>query len=200
MIKSKKDLKEYLEMDAFALSEGKYKRPRLFCDEIWRYQICLRKLEYYLNTKKNIFDNLLYLFYKIKHYKMGVKLGFEIYPNCFGPGLRINHKGDIKVWKDAKVGAWCDICNGVNIGLWKDGTPNIGDRVWIGPGAKIFGNIDIPDDTFIGANAVVCKTFTPTQANLVIAGIPAKQLNSSPPDFIIKRELNYKRKNCERTY
>lgn len=190
MIKSKDDLKKYLKMDAFALGKENLKRPRMFCDEIWRYQIYLRKHEYYLNKKKNILDYIPYLYYKLRHYKMGVQLGFEIYPNTIGPGLRLNHKGDIKIWKDAKLGSWCFIFNGVNIGLWKDGSPTLGDRVWVGPGAKIFGKIFVPDDTFVGANAVVCKSIE--KVGSVVAGIPAKELHTNPPDFLKIRELEYK--------
>ena len=50
MIKSKEDLLYYLECDKKALQIS-HKRPRLFTDEIWRYEIALRKLEYYTNCK-----------------------------------------------------------------------------------------------------------------------------------------------------
>ena len=49
MITNKKDLKEYLECDRKQLGI-KRKHPRLFADEIWKYEIVLRKLEYYQNT------------------------------------------------------------------------------------------------------------------------------------------------------
>ncbi len=155
MIKNKQDLTEYLEKDKFALEMQK-KHPSFFGDEIWKFQICLRKYEYYKNTKKNF---LLYCYYRLKYHFMSVKLGFEIPPNVFGAGLRINHKGQIIVQRNARIGEWCDIFNGVNIGMWKSKVPDIGNRVWIGPGAKIFGGINIGDDTFIGANAVVCKSY-----------------------------------------
>lgn len=48
MIKSKEDLFYYLECDKKALQIS-HKRPRLFTDEIWRYEIALRKMEYYTN-------------------------------------------------------------------------------------------------------------------------------------------------------
>ena len=47
--------------------------------------------------------------------------------------------------------------------------------MYIAPGAKIFGNIRIPDNTAIGANAVVNKSFE--EENTIIAGIPAKVIN-----------------------
>lgn len=37
--------------------------------------------------------------------------------------------------------------------------PKIGDNVYIGPGAVLFGDIEIADNCWIGANAVVNKSF-----------------------------------------
>lgn len=94
---------------------------------------------------------------------MGIKLGFSISANVFGPGLRINHSGLLVINANARIGKWCDIHQGVNIGSndYKEGneiiscTPYIGDRCYIGPGAKIFGGINIGNDVQIGANAVI---------------------------------------------
>ena len=52
--------------------------------------------------------------------------------------------------------------------------PILGDNVYIAPGAKIFGNIRIPNNTAIGANSVVNKSFE--KEHTIIAGIPAKEL------------------------
>lgn len=68
MIKTKKDLKEYMEADRKQLGVNR-KYPRPFTDEIWRYEIYLRKYEYYLNTQKKI----LSIWYKIVLHKLGVK-------------------------------------------------------------------------------------------------------------------------------
>ena len=67
-------------------------------------------------------------------------LGFSIPINVFGPGLRINHYGLIVVNPKARVGAFCDIHQGVNIGegFGKDDVPEIGDRVYIGLGEPRF--------------------------------------------------------------
>ena len=46
MIKSKKDLVYYLECDRIALGK-KRKKPSFFGDEIWKFQICMRKLDFY---------------------------------------------------------------------------------------------------------------------------------------------------------
>ena len=66
------------------------------------------------------------------------------------------------------------IQNNVNIGA-NGGSmkaPQIGRDVYIGPGAVIFGDITIADGCYIGANAVVNKSFL--EPNSVIVGVPAK--------------------------
>ena len=146
--------------------------------------VVLRKHEYYLNTRKN---RVLLLYYKYRHHKLGLRLGWTIPCNVFGPGLRINHYGCIIVNPKAKIGAWCDIHQGVNIGESVDGkAPILGDNVWIGPGAKLFGGIKIGNNIMIGANAVVNKSFEEDCVN--IAGSPAKIINRKGNYY--KRELN----------
>lgn len=52
----------------------------------------------------------------------------------------------------------------------------MGNNVYIGPGAKLFGRIEIADGIAIGANAVVNKSFL--ENNISIAGIPAKKIGN----------------------
>lgn len=179
MIKTKDDLKEYLEKDKFALGIDDRTHPKMFRDFIWRFQIVLRKHEYYYNNlDKGIGYKLMEKIYSLKHQRLGVKLGFDIGVNCFGPGLRINHWGYLVVNGNARIGAWCDIHQGVNIGQnIEPGAPVIGDDVWIGPGAKIFGNITISDGVAIGANAVVGKSVF--EEDITVAGIPAKKVKDT---------------------
>jgi serine O-acetyltransferase len=54
--------------------------------------------------------------------------------------------------------------------------PQIGDNVYIAPGAKIFGDIQIADNIAIGANGVVNKSFT--TPNVTIAGVPARVIKN----------------------
>lgn len=180
MIQNKNDLKRYLFIDkkTLGISDNK-KYPSFWGDEIWKFLIILRYHEYYSNCYKNKFDRImLSLFSKLHHY-YGLKLGFEIPINVFGEGLKINHCGPIVVNPRAKVGKYCDIHVGVNIGqnISPDDVPVLGDNVWIGPGAKIFGKINIANGIAIGANSVVNKSFT--EEDITIAGIPAKKINNS---------------------
>ena len=92
-----------------------------------------------------------------------------------GPGLLMPHFGGIVVGPDIVIGRNCNILHGVTIGRAgreeKRGSPQIGDRVYIAPGAKVLGKITIGNDVAIGANAVVVKS-VPDRA--VVGGNPAK--------------------------
>ena len=59
----------------------------------------------------------------------------------------------------------------------RDHCPNIGDNVYIGPGAKIYGQIQIGSNCTIGANAVVTKSFE--RSGSLIAGVPARLLGQA---------------------
>lgn len=94
----------------------------------------------------------------------------------FGYGLRINHYGLLVVNAGARIGNFCDIHQGVNIGqnILPGSVPKLGDNVWIGPGVKIFGKIEIASRIAIGAGAVVNKSFM--EENITIAGVPARKV------------------------
>lgn len=187
MIQSKQDYEFYLEADRIALGV-KRKKPRFFGDEIWKFQRLLRKFEYYTNCKKSIIYKPNYLFLKYKFYKLCIKFGFSIHINVFGPGLAIVHHGTIVVSDYTRIGANCRIHTCVNIGA-KAGCPNsapkIGTNVYIGPGAKIFGDIEIADGIAIGANSVVNKSFL--EKGIGIAGVPAKKINDKGSEGLLRK-------------
>lgn len=106
-----------------------------------------------------------------------------------GPGLVLRHPSDIVIGRGCRVGADVTIFNGVTLGNRfsgskdrPDGSPVIGDSVFIGSGAKILGPVDIGARSVIGANAVVTRS-VPTDSTVV--GNPAKVLGprdaSVPP-------------------
>ena len=183
MITTKQQLKYYLKQDAIALYKSNKKRPSIFGDEIWKFQIILRKTEYYTNAYRSSKKQYIFhaAWYKLLLHTYSVKLGFSIPINVFGPGLSIAHYGVIVVNSAARVGKNCRIQEGVNIGATNGSkaAPQIGDNVFIGTGAKIIGDITIADDVAIGANAVVVKSII--EKECTYGGVPAKKisLNSS---------------------
>lgn len=172
MIESKKDYQDYLTEDRNALGETR-SRPHFFGDDIWKYQRLLRKCEYYRNCKRGPIARIYGRLLHYKYHRNGVRLGYMIPLNVFGKGLSIAHIGNIIVHPDSRIGSNCRIHAGVNIGTeagHSNKVPVIGNDVYIGPGAKIFGSISIGDNVAIGANSVV---FRDVPSGVSVAGIPA---------------------------
>lgn len=174
MIRSRRDLDDYLIEDQRALGVQS-KRPRLLADEIWKFQIALRKCEYYNNCGGN---RIVFAFYRYIRHRLGVKLGFDVPLNVCGKGLRLAHRGYVAINSGATVGDYCCIHPGVVIGTSagkSHAAPTIGDRVHIGPGAKVIGAVTIASDIAIGANAVVTHDFA--EPNVALGGVPAKVIS-----------------------
>ncbi len=196
MIENKTELKQYIKLDLIA--QGLYPLSiyeRVFSllrPTIWKYEIRLRKLEYLYNIGnhgliKKIIFNIQYNRFKA----YGYKLGYTIPLNVFGPGLCLCHVGTIVIHSHAKIGANARVHAGVNIGDASSFTnendgyyvPTIGDNVYIGPGAKLFGKITIGDNVRIGANAVVNKD---VMSGVTVGGIPAKVISETSSNHGIK--------------
>lgn len=108
--------------------------------------------------------------------------GIEIHPGAtIGRRLFIDHGMGIVVGETAIVGDDVMLYHGVTLG----GTsgqrvkrhPTIGDRVVIGAGAKVLGDIEIGADSVVGANAVVLKSMP---ADSTIVGMPATAKPRTP--------------------
>jgi serine O-acetyltransferase len=91
-----------------------------------------------------------------------------------GRRLVIEHHGAIVIHGASVIGDDCIIRQGVTLGVRRvnqpNDTPQIGDRVDIGAGAKILGAVRIGDDASIGANAVV---LCDVPAGCIAVGVPA---------------------------
>lgn len=187
-IKTKNDLKEtiYADIKANDVKNGQIKTKiheyaGINKSLIIKYLIFLRKWEFHINNKeRSVFHLLLSKYYMVRCENLGRKLSFEIPPNVFGPGLKITHLGLRIVNGDARVGKNCLVHSDVNIGTNGGnklvGAPKLGNNVYIGPGVKIFGDIEIADNIAIGANSVVNKSFL--EPGITIAGIPAKKVSN----------------------
>jgi len=151
----------------------------------FRYIVWLR-LCGYLKTHRDWRRPLYYLSRLVwRHYCY--KFGIEIGPSTqIGTGFYIGHFGGIIVNQHARIGKNCNISQGVTIGVSNKGSlagcPVIGDNVFIGPGAKIFGKIEIGDNVAIGANAVVTRD---VPRNTAAVGIPARTIENSNSDGYI---------------
>ena len=180
MIRSHQEYKHYLDADRVALKRvfNRY----IIHDEIWKFQRLMRKLEYIMNCKKqrHIGWLLYYKYLTLRFHNKSVRLGYEIPPNTFGPGLSIAHRGTLVVHPDARIGKNCRIHVNVVIGTRPgpaDRVPSIGDNCYIGPGAKIYGDIVLGDNMAVGANSVVNRSFV--EGYQTIGGIPARKISES---------------------
>jgi serine O-acetyltransferase len=94
-----------------------------------------------------------------------------IFTRCIGPGLFIQH-GIATIIAARRIGKGCWINQQVTIGYTNsEDCPTLGDRVVVGCGAKVLGNITVGDDVKIGANAVVLKDVPP---RCTVVGVPAR--------------------------
>ncbi len=113
--------------------------------------------------------------------------GVEIRTNIpIGEGLSVHHAHDIVIGAGARIGKNVTIFNGVTLGARtlqeedeeKDSAnryPTIGHGVTIFPGAKIVGAVEIGDNSVVGANSVVNRSFP---AESIIAGSPARLIRA----------------------
>ena len=105
-----------------------------------------------------------------------VLTGVELpYRATVAPGLFIAHFGPILIHPDAVIGAGCNLCQGVTLGVSGRGSgrgvPTLGERVYVGANAVIAGPVNVGDDAVISANALVIRDVAP---GAVVMGNPAK--------------------------
>lgn len=176
MITNKRDLIFYLLADAESHDVTSWKWWYRFKRPTLSFQRSLRYFEYHKNRSPKGLGWLWLLWLHVKFRLLSIYLGFTIPPNTCGPGLCLPHYGTIVISPSAILGENCRIHVCVNIGLKNGKAPTIGNNVYIGPGAKLFGGIRIGDNVVIGANAVVNCDFP---SNVSVAGVPARIIGES---------------------
>lgn len=119
------------------------------------------------------------LFRKVRN-TYGIELPYTVQ---LGRRVVIEHQSGIVIHGECSIGDDCIIRQGVTMGnRYLDrpfDAPKLGNRVNVGAGAKIFGNVTIGDDANIGANAVVLSDIPPGKTAV---GIPAKIINTKPKE------------------
>jgi len=102
----------------------------------------------------------------------GIELPYTV---RLGRRVVIEHQGGIVIHGSCHIGDDSIIRQGVTLGNRyldrPDEAPKLGDRVNVGAGAKILGNVTLGNDAVIGANAVVLIDIPAGQTAI---GIPAR--------------------------
>lgn len=128
--------------------------------------------------------------------------GIEIHPGArLGRQVFIDHGSGVVIGETAVVGDQVTIYHGVTLGGTSLGRghkrhPTIGDRVVIGAGAAVLGDITVGEDSRVGANSVLVRSVEPSSVVVGVpgqvvrgAGIPA--LHEADPDPVgrVARDL-----------
>lgn len=117
-----------------------------------------------------------YPFARLLYLRTGMKFGIRIPLNCeVGSGLYIGHWGGIWVNPGVRIGRNCVLGHEVTLGHVSRGptrgVPEIGDCVYLGPGAKILGKVRIANHALVSANSLVLQD-VPEKG--VVIGVPAR--------------------------
>ena len=109
---------------------------------------------------------------RLRHLLWSILTQSDIDPHArIGAQLKLPHPNGIVIHEDAVVGNDCMIMQQVTIGMIGDGeVPVLGNRVYVGAGAKIIGKVIVGNDARIGANAVVTRN---VPAGCTAVGVPA---------------------------
>lgn len=115
---------------------------------------------YYFRKSQTAKNKFTELYYRYRFSKIKAKNGIEIhYKAQIGKGLYMGHPYNITINPKAIIGENCNIHKGVLIGQEnrgiRQGTPIVGNKVWIGINAAIVGNVNIGDDVLIAPNSYV---------------------------------------------
>ncbi len=143
----------------------------------FHYMYYLRKASKY---KKY---SILGIFYRLIVRHLSFKYGFQIpVTTSIDEGFYIGHWGTIVINAKVKIGKYCNIAHSTTIGQANRGKlkgyPTIGNKVWIGTGSVVVGNIKIGDNVLIAPNSFV-NIDIPN--NSLVIGNPAKIIKKKDP-------------------
>ena len=176
-------MNDFIKSDLYRVVPKNYSIKNLFKglrSKGFKYLFFLRLL----SSSNNFFFKF---FYRIILRILTYRYGFQIPMNTkIGKGLFIGHFGTIVISANAKLGENCNIAHNITIGAARgrrSGAPTIGNKVWIGTGAVLTGNIMVGDDVIIAPNAFV--NFD-VPSNSIALGNPAKIIKKENPtrDYI----------------
>lgn len=173
----REDIDRYIfAIDADALSRAAF-LPRLaFSPRVWA-GLTYRILHYTLTRMHprllaSVVTALALIVQRFVRNASGIQIARAAHA---GPGLMFTHEGGIVIGP-ARMGRHCTISHGVTLGRGlgsrrPDARPVLGDRIWVGPGAVIAGDVHVGSDAAVSANSLVLRDVPPCG---VVLGVPAR--------------------------
>ena len=110
--------------------------------------------------------------------------GIEIHPGAsIGEGFFIDHGMGVVIGETSVIGDNVTLYQGVTLGgtslQRKKRHPTLGNKVVVGVGAQLIGDITIGENTKVGAGSVV---ITSAPANATVVGVPGRVVAVRNPD------------------
>jgi len=121
---------------------------------------CFRFLFFFRKVQKTSKISPAGFFYHLLFRRYGIKYGIQIPKTVvIGKGFLMLHEGGIVINAQSIIGDNVTLLHGVTLGNTKrgklQGTPTIGNNVYIGPGAVIVGKVRVGDHSLIAPNSYV---------------------------------------------
>lgn len=165
-------------MSDWAIDRSRYgKNAWLLQPSFWA--VCVYRYGRWVYTCPQPLRKLAHALYFSAYSVVRLATGIDIPRTAdIGPGLFIHHFGSIIIHPQAKIGSFCELRQGVTIGLRDENkaAPTVGDHVFIGAYAQILGDISVGDHAKIGAMTLVLRD-VPQFATAV--GVPARVINAT---------------------
>jgi len=127
----------------------------------------------YHDARPGIWHKAMRKVARVRHLVWSVLTQSDIAPQAtLGRRLMLPHPNGVVIHEDAIVGDDCMIMQQVTIGMIEEGAvPRLGNKVYVGAGAKIIGKVSVGDGARVGANAVVTHD---VPAGCTAIGVPAR--------------------------
>lgn len=159
-IKSRKELAFFLMADRM-MNRGCFKnsitgwlKKWFLPDYIMLYLEAMRKASFY-SHQNGLFKKLIYSFWKIRHYRLGVKLGYDIGVDVLGYGCVLGHPGTIVIGETNRIGNYAVLHTSTCI---SNNSKIIGDGLYLAAGAVITSKLILGNHISVGANSLVNKS------------------------------------------
>lgn len=182
MISSRKQMKEYLRIEAEKLNVKHFWLQYITGSEfamIYSYMWILRHFEYYISKRKanKYIYTIPYMFFYVLHRRWRIKTQLHLGPGDAEKGFHIVHLGFFRSYGISHFGENCTV---LPMTLFGKRTPDVadrnqilvGDNCYFGTGVTVLAPCKIGNNVTVAAGAVVTLKEIPD--NAVVAGVPAK--------------------------